>query len=264
MKKIIADIKLFRKIFFPIFSKINFEITIKHDVTNRKLSILTWDHKGYWYYGREREKSELSMFKRLINEGDNVLEVGGHIGYVTQVFEDLVGDQGRVFVAEPTPKSRFYLKKNVRSNTKVLPIALADINGEMDFFTEKFGGFTNSLISDFTKKSNKSLANTQVSVAEDSIKKISVEVRTIDTICDEYDIKPDFLKIDVEGAELSVLKGAQKTLKNVQSLMVEVSENKEKIVKILKAYNFKAFDSKGENISNSVPDDNQNIFFYKT
>ena len=141
---------------------------------------------------------------------------------------------------------------------------MADINGEMDFFTEKFGGFTNSLISDFTKKSNKSLANTQVSVAEDSIKKISVEVRTIDTICDEYDIKPDFLKIDVEGAELSVLKGAQKTLKNVQSLMVEVSENKEKIVKILKAHNFKAFDSKGENISNSVPDDNQNIFFYKT
>ena len=90
------------------------------------------------------------------HEGDNVLEVGGHIGYVTQVFEDLVGDQGRVFVAEPTPKSRFYLKKNVRPNTKVLPIALADINGEMDFFTEKFGGFTNSLISDFTKKSNKS------------------------------------------------------------------------------------------------------------
>lgn len=263
MKKAIAENKFLRKIFFPLISKINFEMTVTHDVTKRKFSLLTWDHKGYWYYGKHREKAELIMFERLINLGDCVLEVGGHIGYVTQIFENLVGDKGKVFVAEPTPKSRLYLKKNVRHDSTVLPIAVSDKNGEMDFYTEEFGGFTNSLVGSFTEKTNKNLSDSQVSKFENSIKKISVQVKTIDALCEEFAIQPTFLKIDVEGAELSVLKGAKKSLNNVKSLMVEVSRNHSEIFELMKAYNFLAFDSDGVEIPKNISQGNRNIFFEK-
>ena len=51
----------------------------------------TFKHKGYWYYGKNREKSEINCFCKLIKKGDKVLEVGAHIGYVTQIFEKIVG-----------------------------------------------------------------------------------------------------------------------------------------------------------------------------
>ena len=108
MKNILVKSKLLRLLFFPILRKLDFEILWKHDITKRPVSLLTWLHKGYWFYGLEREFDEVERFKELINDGDCVLEVGGHIGYVTQIFEDLVGGNGLVYVAEPTPFSRYF------------------------------------------------------------------------------------------------------------------------------------------------------------
>ena len=88
MKKNIAQITVLRKIVFPILRRLNFEYGWKHDITLRKLYLETWLHKGYWYYASQRESSEVNMFSKLINKGDCVLEIGGHIGYVTQIFED--------------------------------------------------------------------------------------------------------------------------------------------------------------------------------
>ena len=72
---------------------------------------MSWLHKGYWYYGLHREKKEIERFQELIPKDGCVCEVGGHIGYMTQIFEDLVGEKGTVFVAEPTPNSIKFLKK---------------------------------------------------------------------------------------------------------------------------------------------------------
>ena len=116
MKNILVKSQLLRLLFFPILRKLNFEIRWKHDITKRPVSLLTWLHKGYWYHGLDREFDEVERFKELINDGDCVLEVGGHIGYVTQIFEDLVGGNGLVYVAEPTPFSRYFLAKNIKGS----------------------------------------------------------------------------------------------------------------------------------------------------
>lgn len=262
IKKKIANITVLRKFMFPILRKFNFEYGWKHDVTLRKLYLETWFHKGYWFYGSQRESSELKMFNKLISDGDCVFEIGGHIGYVTQIFEDLVGAEGKVLVAEPTPKSRYFLMKNVRDNTTVFPFAMADVNGKMDFYTEKFGGFTNSLVNEFTEASSESLSESQKS-SENSILKIAVEVKTVDSICERYSVSPDFLKIDVEGAELSVLKGARQVLKNTKALMVEVSRNHKELFEFLLAYGFIALDAKGCSLGGKITDGNRNIFFVK-
>lgn len=263
MKKNIAEITILRKIMFPILRRLNFEYGWKHDITHRKLYLETWLHKGYWYYGSQRESSEVKMFSKLINKGDCVFEIGGHIGYVTQIFEDLVGAEGKVLVAEPTPKSRYLLKKNVRDATKVLPFAMADLDGEMEFFSEeKFGGFTNSLVSEFTEESNEGLSKSQQHTKE-SISKVTVEVKTVDSICEQYSVNPNFLKIDVEGAELLVLKGAKHVLQNVRALMVEVSRNHKEVFNFLKACNFIALDAEGLSLEEDITEGNKNIFFVK-
>lgn len=262
MKKKIAETEVIRKFMFPILRKFNFEYGWKHDVTLRKLYLKSWLHKGYWFYGQQREASELKMFNRLIVKGDCVFEIGGHIGYVTQIFEDLVGEDGKVIVAEPTPESRYFLLKNVKDNTIVLPYAMADIIGEMEFYTEKFGGFTNSLVHEFTERSNKFLSEAQKS-QENSISMVTVEVKTVDSTCEKFSLSPNFLKIDVEGAELLVLKGAKNVLKNTKALMVEVSANHKELFEYLAAYNFIALDAEGCVLEEIRNNGNENIFFVK-
>jgi len=50
---------------------------------------------------------------------------------------------------------------------------------------------------------------------------------------------PNFIKIDVEGAEYSVLKGASHILKNVNGLMVEISRNEKGVLNLLASLGFK-------------------------
>lgn len=259
-KKLLANNNLLRSVFLPILRSFNFEFCLKHDVTKRKFYLLSFLHKGYWYYGSKREENELKRFNELINGGDTVLEIGAHIGYVTQIFEELVGKTGKILVAEPTEFSRRFLSKNIRSDTKILPIAVSNTIGQMDFYTEQFGGFTNSLVREFTAKKNKSLSDSY-HVQSRRITKKKVDVSTIDAICAENCISPHFIKVDVEGAELNVLEGAAETLKNVQALMVEVNENHEEVYKLLLDSNFNAFLSNGDAIINNFP--GGNIFFVK-
>ena len=55
-----------------------------------------------------------------------------------------------------------------------------------------------------------------------------VPVTTIDAYCEKNNIKPNGIKIDVEGYEMEVLKGANKTLQNVKYLMIELNNNSKK------------------------------------
>lgn len=260
IKKALADNNVLRGMIIPILRRLNFEVRWTHDVTKRKFHLLTYLHKGYWYFGSRREENELNRFKDLINEGDTVLEVGAHIGYVSQIFEDLVGETGRVIVAEPTEFSRRFLSKNIRSDTMILSMALSSTVGEMDFYTEEFGGFTNSLVPEYTENTSKGLSQSQHS-RDSKIIKTKVNVSTIDTICRDHSVTPHFIKIDVEGAELDVLKGASKTLNKVSALMVEVSRHHEDVFDLLSGYDFKAHNSAGEKIVETFP--TGNIFFIK-
>ena len=261
IKKILAESNVLRSLLFPLLSKFNFEIKYIHDITKRPMTIMSWSHKGYWYFGSLREKEEIERFKELIPNSGCVLEVGGHIGYVTQVFEHLVGDKGTVLVAEPTPQSRHLLKKNVMPSTKVLPVAVSNDNGIMDFFIEEHGGFTNSLVREFTETTNSSLSSSQRKPAQ-NLKIIEVDVMTIDTIFADIARSPDFIKIDVEGAELDVLQGATKTLSTVASLMVEITRNHKEVYELLYDFEFKAINKSGAAIAKEEYPGG-NIFFVR-
>ena len=252
LKKILVNLSILRFILIPILKTLNFEFRWKHDLTNRPFYLQSYYHKGYWFYGQNREKEELDFFQKLIGKGDSVLEVGAHIGYLTQYFEFLVGVEGHVLAVEPTPSSAKYLKKNVCPKTIIIEKAASNRIGEIAFFTEEFGGFTNSLISEFTHTQNELHQKFQ-NVAS-NINSIKVKSDTLDNICAQNKFVPNFIKIDVEGAEYDVLKGAKHVLKDVNAIMVEISSNEDVIFSLLNNLGFKKM---------NVLNKSKNIFFLK-
>jgi FkbM family methyltransferase len=55
---------------------------------------------------------------------------------------------------------------------------------------------------------------------------LKCETITLDSFCEQFDIRPNFIKIDVEGAELLAIKGGIKILQKHQpALMVEITQN---------------------------------------
>lgn len=230
--------QLLRKILFPIMRSFNFRVKITHPQTKRKFYLKFWDHKGYWFHGVKREAFENQIFEKLIQPGDTVLEVGAHIGFVTQFFEYLVGDDGDVIACEPTKDTLEFLRTNTLNSTILVAKAVSNSIGIETLYREKFGGFTNSLDHEFTKEQVKNLSETQRNKAK-TIEKAKVQTTTIDRISAELNIQPDFIKIDVEGVELKVLQGAKVSLQRTSFVMIEISKNIEEIYQLMDQHGFK-------------------------
>lgn len=135
-------------------------------------------------------------------KGDIVVDVGAHIGFYTLKAAKEVGCEGRVIAIEPEDKNYELLVKNIRINKykNVTPVklALSDFDGNAPLFL-KARSCSHSLI-------GKTWITPIVGTTE-------VTVTTLDKLLQKLGIERiDLLKINVEGAELSVLKGCKKFL----------------------------------------------------
>lgn len=109
-----------RRLVLPLLSKIGpGDIAIRHHYVAHKFHLHVYKHKGYWYHGRNREKATMALFQQLIKLGGRVVEVGGHIGYISLFFSLLVGNSGMVYVFEPGTNNLPYLEKNIHDTTNI-------------------------------------------------------------------------------------------------------------------------------------------------
>ncbi|MDA4122806.1 MAG: FkbM family methyltransferase [Thaumarchaeota archaeon] len=139
--------------------------------------------------------------ERKIMPGDVVLDVGAHIGSFTLKAAKEVGPEGRVVSFEPSSENFKLLTLNVNSNdyknAKLFNVAVGSGPGTAKLHLGNRKG-TNSLLSDAGAEN--------VGIEE-------VPIRTLDSVADELKLsKVSFVKIDVEGFELEVLKGARNVL----------------------------------------------------
>ena len=192
-----------RSLALPVLRCIDRPITIKHAYTGRPLHLMSYTHKGYWYYGRAREAAAMRRIARILRPGDTVIEAGGHIGYLAQYISGLVGDRGSVHVFEPGTQNTRFLTENLSDlpNTLHIKAALAAEGGKQTLCEENIGGFMNSLDPDFVGDSEQ---------GRKQGKHLKVVERRVATLrLDDYALRhnviPNFLKIDVEGSELAVL-----------------------------------------------------------
>ena len=152
--------------------------------------------------------------ENAILPGQTVVDLGGHIGLFTLYASRKVGSRGRVVVCEPNPHNFALLKRNIGLND--LPhisahhCAVAERDGEAEFYIPEGGA-------DRDNPATSSLYSTQGRRA------VKVPLRTLDGLMREEGIESiDHLKVDVEGAELDVLKGGEHCLKNTRRIVMEV------------------------------------------
>lgn len=236
-------IQALRRVILPLLRKVDVDVTIKHHWTSDPLCLNVFKHKGYWYHGRDRELSTMQLFGELLARGDFVLEVGGHIGYVSLHLWHHIGPTGRLIVFEPSPKNLPYIRRNVGSHSgiRVVEQAAADFVGSATFYEEELTGQNSSLIKDYSVFEN----NRRRAYADDKVsqQELCVPCITIDEFLHREGLPtPSLVKIDVEGAEYIVLSGMKRTLESSGlALMVEVTERAGDVIRLLESAGYRMF-----------------------
>jgi len=237
----IYRIKLLRRIVLPLLARLNpGDVTIRHHWTGDRIRLHSYRHKGYWFHGRRRERRTLELIAQMLQPGDTVLDVGGHIGYLALYFASLV-PEGRVHVFEPGPNNLPYIRHNagLRDNLVLNDKALGAEVGRATLFVEDLTGQNNSFIQDYELFQ----ANRDAAFSNTSVAGVDVEVTTLDAYCGAQNLSPRFVKIDVEGFELQVLTGAAGLLRDARPmLMVELSHDTGEVMSLLHAAGYLPFD----------------------
>lgn len=231
-----------RKVAVKILYHLNIgDVAITHPYTKQKMTIHSFRHKGYWFHGKHREESSMKTFAEWIKPGDIVVEAGGHVGFISVYFSSLVGRNGKIIVFEPGSNNLPYLEKNVSRlpNVEVIKMAISNFCGPTEFLLENLTGQNNSLLKNYEIFSN----NVKAAGVRVETHVETVQCTTLDTYwCDETAL-PDFIKIDIEGAELAALEGAKRLLsprlhEAAPRLMVEVTNQNEAVFVLLNSLGY--------------------------
>lgn len=165
----------------------------------------------YHYWNKVQLKMDIfaqkeAWLRRNITEGMIAVDAGACIGEFTTVLAELVGEKGRVFAFEPVEDNFAKLTENTKKlgNVTNINAALGDIYEKKSFYLGRAKGW-GSLYK---------TSNTSGEV-------VKVQVISLDSILEKFGIyQIDIFKIDVEGYELNVLRGAQSTIFNSEQLAI--------------------------------------------
>jgi FkbM family methyltransferase len=165
----------------------------------------------------EFEKMETAFVSNLLRRDMTVIDVGAHHGLYTLLASKRVGWDGHVIAVEPSPRECARLEKHLRlnrcSNVELVQCAAGEDPGETDLFlVDGFNDWCNSL--------------RPPGIAEPT-RTVRVRIRRVDEILSSLKTsKVDFVKLDVEGAELSVLYGAMQLLRRTPrpAILAEVQD----------------------------------------
>jgi len=154
------------------------------------------------------EELESKIMEEKIEMGNIVVDVGANIGLHTLNMARIVGNTGQVFAFEPDPSNFETLKKNVKINNYKNIIleqkAVGDKHGRTTLYQSDHPG------------KHRIFPQTEQAKSQ-----VQVELTNLDNYFDSDMIdKINFIKIDVEGLEFSVLKGMKNILKNSKKIKI--------------------------------------------
>ncbi len=154
------------------------------------------------YYHGIYEAGTLHVLKSCLQPGDCFMDIGSNVGLMTVVAAQQVGPTGVVYAFEPEPRVSAILTKNIEinalQNVRVNNFALGSVPGNLMLYPQ-----------DEISLGSATLTNNAPQAATG----INVKVETLDNFLNKNNItKIKMLKIDVEGWELEVLKGARQLL----------------------------------------------------
>jgi len=194
---------------------------------------LPWPLKFEW--------REQKVMRSVIRPGDTVVDVGAHIGYHLLLMAQLVGSEGKVYGFEPSERNFQFLEMNVRLNRLSNVIS--------DQVTLKQCALWDTRCDKILYVSEQNTGNCTLSPQANRQENV-VHCERLDDILKNEPIH--FLKMDVEGAERHVLRGATETLARSPNLKVLVEVNPpylkqmgtsgDELLQILQANGFRLFE----------------------
>jgi FkbM family methyltransferase len=170
----------------------------------------TWDAQII----SRHEPHVLRILHTIIRPGATVYDIGANVGLFSVRFARWIGTGGWLYAIEPNPICIAFLRANLEPlrirNFTILPVAVSDRRSDCRFVLN----YGSSLIG----------VGGDSAVRVKPGHQIRVEAESLDTLIAKFDLRrPDFIKVDVEGAEASVVAGMMETLKkNRPTLMIEL------------------------------------------
>ncbi len=153
----------------------------------------------------EYDRLTTQILKSELKPNSNCVDVGCHKGEILKLILQQA-PKGTHFAFEPIPHFFKNLKFKYQS-VNIYPYALAESNGKTQFqFVKNAPAYSG-------------LKKRKYDISTPEIEEIDVEIKRMDEII-PMDVKIDLIKIDVEGAEMGVLLGASKILKQHKPLII--------------------------------------------
>lgn len=169
------------------------------------------------YAYRDLESAHLAHF---VNKGDICLDVGANLGTYAFYLAKIVSEMGKVFAFEPVPATYKGLVTNVArarlANVKAYNLGVSDRGGEAELFVPERVGLPSH-----------GRAHLHAPEAQERGEPIKIQLTTLDAFCAAHEVeRVDFIKMDIEGAELLALRGAVEVISaDRPSLLLEIEES---------------------------------------
>jgi FkbM family methyltransferase len=164
------------------------------------------------------ERAEQDFAHRFLKAGMTVIDIGAHRGFHTLFFSKKVGKRGHVISFEPSLRDRkrleLHLKINFCRNVELRDCALGEEEGSASLYVVRVNSVLNSLRPPDTPQESFPTP---------------VPMRKLDDVLSQAQLdRIDFIKLDVEGGELGVLKGAERLLQRIPRpvILCEVVEQR--------------------------------------
>lgn len=192
-----------------------------------------------WESPNDRHEDD-TIIRNLLKKGDTFIDVGANIGSLSIAAALTVGQEGHVLAVEPHPRIFTYLTGNLALNTiqncRAVNVALGDTIGTVRFSDRRFTDDQNS-----------------IGHAQNQPQGIDVPLELLDNLTHELPLI-NLLKVDVEGYELLVLKGAAQTLAKTQYILFESFEptfqqngySCTDLFKLIQSHNFGIYQQNGD------------------
>lgn len=165
---------------------------------------------GTWF---SFETHVAALYRFVLRPGGVAFDGGANVGQHTLQMLAAVSPGGRVIAAEPVPELRAQLEAFLRQHNvpldavTIVSAGLSDQPGESEFYQ-----VTNQAQHELSGLKNRHW------IAPYPVKKINVELTTIDAICVDLP-RFDFLKLDIEGAEMNALRGGRRTIEKLRPVI---------------------------------------------
>ena len=231
VEKLVRNITIKRKL-PKIFGSIPFYISPDSQLRYLKIN-------KYHAFG----KSLLNVVEKYVNENSVVWDIGANVGVFTfaSAFKakEVVAIEADLFLVNLLYKSK-RLSKNKYKNIKILPVAVSDDISISKFEIAERGRASNSL----------TYSNPNSRLTKGGVREVNfAPTFTLDYLLNFF-IAPTLIKIDVEGAELMVLKGMEKILKDFGPMLyIEVGlEFVDEITDLLLKNKYQLYNELGQGI----------------